>query len=185
MKSQPTVQTERLLLRPFEITDASDVHRHVSDVRIASTTLRIPHPYEEGMAEAWIARRAETFEKEEGVTFAIVRRGDHALIGAISLHFNHPDVHAELGYWIGAPHWGNGYGTEAARAMLGYGFGEWGLHRIVARHLSRNPASGRVMQKIGMTREGELRQHVLKWGVFEDLTCYGILKSEYDAQKEG
>jgi RimJ/RimL family protein N-acetyltransferase len=63
--------------------------------------------------------------------------------------------------------------------MLSFGFNDLELHRIIARHLSRNPASGRVMQKIGMRHEGHLREHVVKWGVFEDIDIYGILGTEY------
>ena len=77
------------------------------------------------------------------------------------------------------PYWKQGYCTEAARAVLRYGFETRGLNRIGARHLARNPASGRVMQKLGMHYEGTRRQHVLKWGVFEDIVLYAILKSEY------
>jgi RimJ/RimL family protein N-acetyltransferase len=64
-----------------------------------------------------------------------------------------------------------------------YGFETLALHRIHAYHMTRNPASGRVMQKIGMRYEGCLRQHICKWGVFEDAAVYGILKSEFDASR--
>ena len=91
---------------------------------------------------------------------------------------------AEMGYWIGKPYWNNGYCTEAAEAVLRYGFTELGLNRIYAHHFGRNPASGRVMEKIGMVYEGCLRQHVQRWGVFEDLKIYAILKSEYESQSK-
>ena len=90
-------------------------------------------------------------------------------------------VHGELGYWLGVPFWNQGYCTEAALAVVQYGFEVLRLHRIYASHMIRNPASGRIMQKIGMTYEGCQRQHVQKWGVFEDLATYGILQSEYVA----
>ena len=86
---------------------------------------------------------------------------------------------AELGYWIGKPYWNSGYATEASRAVLKYGFEVLGLNRIHASHFRRNPASGRIMEKIGMKYEGCLRQHFKKWGKFEDLETYGILRSEY------
>jgi hypothetical protein len=68
--------------------------------------------------------------------------------------------------------------------LAGYGFGVLGLNRIFASHFRRNPASGCVTQKIGMAYEGCSRQHVQKWGVFEDLECYGILKGEYDLKQD-
>jgi RimJ/RimL family protein N-acetyltransferase len=85
---------------------------------------------------------------------------------------------AELGYWIGKPFWGRGYATEAARALVQYGFDTLGLHRIYARHLTRNPASGRVLHKIGMTHEGYRRKHEKKWGIYEDDKLYGILRDD-------
>lgn len=86
---------------------------------------------------------------------------------------------AEMGYWLGVPYWNRGYMTEAGRAMLAYGFGELELHRIHARHFTRNPASGRVLRKLGMTYEGTQREHVQKGEGFEDLANYGILRREW------
>jgi [ribosomal protein S5]-alanine N-acetyltransferase len=85
-----------------------------------------------------------------------------------------------LGYWIGKPYWGRGFCTEAARAVLRYAFTELGLNRVHAYHFHHNPASGRVLQKIGMTHEGLLRQHVKKWGQFIDNELYSILRSEFE-----
>ena len=92
--------------------------------------------------------------------------------------------HAEMGYWIGKPYWGQGYAAEASLAVLAYGFDQLGLHRIWARHMRRNPASGRVMQKMGMLYEGCMCQHVKKWDEFEDVLIYACLKSECEATKE-
>jgi RimJ/RimL family protein N-acetyltransferase len=100
-------------------------------------------------------------------------------MGAIGLRITPQHTHAELGSWLGTPYWNAGYGTEAAHAVVVYGFERLGLHRLHASHMTRNPASGRVLQKIGMRAEGCLRQHVKKWEVFEDLALYGILRSEY------
>ena len=90
-----------------------------------------------------------------------------------------PHANAEMGYWIGKPYWNRGYGTEAAGGVLRYAFEQLGLNRVYAAHFRRNPASGRIMQKIGMTYEGCLRQHIKKWDTFEDMEYYGILRSEY------
>jgi RimJ/RimL family protein N-acetyltransferase len=90
---------------------------------------------------------------------------------------------AELGYWIGRPYWGNGYCTEAGQAILEYGFQALNLNRIHAYHFKRNPASGRVMQKFGMKHEGTSPQHIMKWGVFEDVELYGILRSGWESAR--
>jgi ribosomal-protein-alanine N-acetyltransferase len=180
---RPTLETARLVLRPFTVADAPDIERLAADRDIASTTRSIPHPYPAGTAVRWIARHAENFAQGRFVNFAIVRHADHTLVGSIGLGFHLEDDRAEMGYWIGKPYWNQGYTTEAAIAVLGYGFAQRGLHRIYAEHLTRNPASGRVMQKIGMQHEAHLREHMKKWGVYEDLEVYGILRSEYEAQQ--
>lgn len=75
---------------------------------------------------------------------------------------------AELGYWIGVPFWGNGYATEAAQAVLDYAFRNIGLERVIAKFLRRNPASGRVLQKLGMKHVRINTCAIQKWGVWED-----------------
>ena len=180
MSQQPTLATERLLLRPFQMTDAIEVQRLAGDRAIADTTLNIPHPYAEGMAEDWISKHAEIFAGGKGVTFAITRKSGGALIGAISLMGMVKEHQAELGYWIGKAYWTQGFCTEAAGAVLRYAFTGRGLLRVHARHLSRNPASGRVLRKLFMQHEGCRRQHATKWGKFEDEELYGILKHDWE-----
>ena len=131
------------------------------------------------MAEQWIQTTKGKFEEGKAVEVAIVHRAQHFFIGGVGLNLNKQNETAELGYWIGKPYWRQGYCTEAAQAVLRYGFEVLGLNRIQARHFTRNPASGRVMQKIGMKYEGCLRQAVKKWDKFEDWEIYGILRSEW------
>lgn len=179
MGQQPELISERLLLRPFNLADAPIVQKMAGDKAIASMTLNIPHPYEDGMAEEWIGTHRQSFEAGKEAVFAITLQEDDALIGAIGLTINQEHERAEMGYWIGKPYWGNGYCTEAAREVVKFGFTELALTRIQATHFAQNPASGRVMQKIGMTYEGCLRQYVKKWDNFIDLKMYSILKAEY------
>jgi RimJ/RimL family protein N-acetyltransferase len=178
MRELPRLKTERLLLRPFTLADAEDVQRLAGDRDIASTTASIPHPYDDGVAEQWIAVHQQRFEEGSWLNLAITRDPDGALVGALGLRFELEHDRAELGYWIGKPYWGRGYATEAARALVQYGFDTLGLHRIFARHFARNPASGRVLQKIGMTHEGHRRQHEKKWRIYEDEELYGMLKGD-------
>lgn len=151
----------------------------VGDRRIADTTLNIPHPYEESVAVAWIGTHAEVAERGEGVTLAVTDRDSGALVGAIGLTIARAHQRAELGYWIAVPYWGRGYATEAARAMVDYAFAALDLARVDAHCLTRNVASARVMEKIGMQREGCLRAHVIRWDVPEDVALYGILRDEW------
>jgi ribosomal-protein-alanine N-acetyltransferase len=183
MPEQPVLRTERLVLRPFQLADAADVQRLAGDREVASTTRLIPHPYPEGLAEQWISSLAALYAKGRSCSFAITRR-DGTLMGAIGLSIEPTDRHAELGYWIGRPFWNQGYCTEAARAVLAFAFESLNLRRIYAHYMARNPASGRVMEKLGMQREGCLRQHRFKWGEYEDLILCGILKHEFSPLTE-
>ncbi len=180
MLNQPILHTTRLTLRPFTLADAADVQRLAGAREVASTTATIPHPYEDGMAETWISTHPNTLTDGTGITYAITLTEPGELCGAIGLSIKSEHQRAEMGYWIGVPYWGRGYCTEAASALRDYGFRALGLHRIRAVHLARNPASGRVMRKIGMRHEGTLREHELKWGVFETVECYAILRNEWE-----
>lgn len=175
----PTLRTRRLLLRPFTVSDAGDVQRLAGDAAVADTTLRIPHPYPDGLAQQWIWQLWGRAQAGQCVTFAIVVTEGGTLAGSISLEIDRACDRAELGYWIGKPFWNRGYCTEAARAVLAYGFGELALNRIFAHHFRRNPASGRVMEKIGMIREGVAREHAKKGDEYEDLVVYAMLKRDW------
>ena len=183
MGVQPTLRTERLILRPFAAEDASRVEELAGAREVADTTLHIPHPYPDGVAAAWIAGHPRQWETGGGVTSAIAERRGGALVGAIALTLAPEHARAELGYWIGLAHWNQGYCTEASRALLEFAFDELRLNRVQARHLTRNPASGRVMQKLGMQLEGVHREAVRKWDRFEDLALYAILAAEWAARR--
>ncbi len=154
MLDQPVLRTPRLLLRPFALADAPRVQELAGAPEVADTTLNMPYPYADGVAEAWIAGHADQFLYRTGVCYAVTLQGEPDICGCVSLGMTQPHRRAELGYWLGAPFWGRGYMTEAAAA----------------------PASGRVLEKIGMTREGLLRGHVFKDGMFEDLVVYGLMR---------
>jgi len=179
MTTRPRLESERLLLRPFDLDDAANVRELAGHRDVASTTLFVPHPYEDGMAEQWISTHQPRFELGELSNFAITLKSEQALIGVIDLTIESEHQRAELGYWIGRQYWGQGYCTEAAQLVLQHGFDDLGLNRIAAHHMSRNPASGRVLKKIGMQHEGHLKQHVKKWKIFENVECYAILNNEF------
>jgi [ribosomal protein S5]-alanine N-acetyltransferase len=183
---QPTLETARLILRPFTLPDAPDVQRHVSDRDIAAMTLSIPHPYPDGGAEQWISNHPAKYSEGNLVSFAIIERESGALAGAMGLtpEHGHGEGRAELGYWIAKPFWGRGYATEAGRAMIAFGFESLGLNKIHAAVFTKNPASDRVLRKIGMKWEGRLREHDFKWGAFEDIDVYGVLAYEWRAAME-
>ncbi len=170
---------ETVILRRFTQADAATVERLAGDPAVADTTLNVPHPYPDGEAQRWIATHDEQFEQASGAVFAITAQPDLALVGCISIRVDRRHQHGEIGYWIGRAYWGRGYCTAALRLLLRYSFSELELHRVCAHYLARNPASGRVMEKVGMRREGVLRGHVLKSGKYDDVVLYGLLRSEY------
>ncbi|MFN8374092.1 MAG: GNAT family protein [Anaerolineae bacterium] len=175
------LETERLLLRPLEMNDAPRLTALFSQYDVLRMIGNVPYPYHEEHAREFITRTQENWATETSFAFAIVLKAENALIGCIELHQVIQYQRAELGYWVGIPYWGKGYMTEAARRMLRFGFDERKLNRIYASHFGQNPASGRVMQKIGMTYEATLRQHVVRMEEYVDMVYYGILKSEWQA----
>lgn len=172
-----------MILRPFKLSDAKQVQRLAGDKRVASTTKTVPYPYPDGVAEAWINTHELAFLESKNAVFAITLKSGE-LIGAISLDKIIDGHQAEMSYWVGLPFWNNGYCTEAGEAVLQYGFSERWLNRVYACYLARNPASGRVLEKLGMIYEGTLRQHILKWGGYEDLAWMGILRFEWENTTE-
>jgi RimJ/RimL family protein N-acetyltransferase len=181
---QPTLETPRLLLRPLVPADAAAVQTLAGDREVAYSTLNIPHPYPDGAAEAWIGTLPVAYDCGEAVVFGLALREDGALVGTCGLKLELSHARAEIGYWIGRHYWGRGLATEAARAVIEYAFTRLGIRRVYAHYYSRNPASGAVMRKLGMTHEGKLRSHVLKWGVFEDIELYGVLKDEWGSHRD-
>lgn len=181
---QPVLTTARLVLRPFNLADAAAVQRLAGAPEVASTTLNIPHPYEDGMAEEWIGTHATQFQEGGIITYAVTLRDEGLVIGVVSLGVAARHRHAELAYWMGLPYWNRGYTTEACAALVEYGFSVLALHRITAMHFTRNTASGRVMQKVGMEHEGTLRQHFLKGDGFEDVEVYGLLAEKWRQSRQ-
>lgn len=173
----PELKTTRLRLRPFTLEDAPLVQQLAGDSRVADTTANVPHPYPDGVAETWIATHESSASEGKSYTWAIVSLETDELIGCISLISNRHNG-AEMGYWLGVPHWNQGVMSEAARAVIEAGFSTLRLHRVVARHFVRNPASGRVMQKAGMTLIGTMRDSCLKANVFESEVWYEILSTD-------
>ncbi|MEW5924322.1 MAG: GNAT family N-acetyltransferase [Candidatus Zixiibacteriota bacterium] len=179
MKQLQTLETERLILRSFTLDDAAVVTELAGAYEIAYNTLLIPHPYKEEMARNWISTHQPELEADHTLTYAITHKQEGYLIGAIGLNIERVKDPAEIGYWIGTPYWNKGYCTEAAQAVVQYGFDRLHLHQIYATHFARNQASAKVMQKLGMKFICRLPQWVKKWDEYIDLDLYTILRDEY------
>jgi [ribosomal protein S5]-alanine N-acetyltransferase len=177
-----TINTARLLLRLFVASDAQRVAELAGAFEIADTTISIPHPYPAELAVDWIATHEREPHRNCAVTLAVTEPAS-GLVGCVELRdIDAEHAQAELGFWIGKPFWGRGYATEAGAALLRFGYKSLELNRIYAHHMVRNPASGRVLLKLGMRQEGLLRQRVRKWGRFEDVMAYAILREDNTRQ---
>lgn len=176
MQNFPRIETERLILSELKEEDLPLVTEYLQDKEFAEYTSNIPSPYRKEDAEFWLKLTKEAFESQKGFTFAI-RTKYEKIIGAIGLHDEGSDK-AEMGYWLAKSFWNKGYVTEAAKAMVDFGFNELGCNKIFAIHFPHNPASGKIMQKIGMELEVVLKQHLKKEGKYFDIPMYSIFKNK-------
>ena len=147
---------------------------------IADTTISIPHPLSESAAREWIGKAVAESQENRALHFAItIRPQQDVLVGCVALKaidLEHRE--AELSFWLDGHHAGRGYITEAAAAVIEHALSDLHLNRLCAYHMVRNPASGRVLEKLHFRPEGLLRQRVRKWGVYEDVRLWARLASD-------
>lgn len=172
------LESDRLFLRPFKINDATRVQELAGNKEVAETTLGIPHPYPIEAAKNWITHHPILIENGT-FPLAIILKGEDLLIGTMTIRVEKEHRKGELAYWIGKDYWGNGYATEAAKEVVRFGFDVLKLNRIWAKAMSKNTPSTSLMQKIGMKKEGTLKQDIFKSEAHEDVDIYGIIKSEW------
>lgn len=150
------LHTSRLVLRPLTEDDAGIVVQLAGEWQVATKTGRIPYPYELEMALDFIHAQQKSNERE--VIFAVCRQSDGALLGCVGANFEADS--AELGYWFGQAYWGQGFATEAAQALLQYVFSLARIKQMTSSHLLNNPASGRVLKKLGFI---EVAREIVNW----------------------
>lgn len=178
-KGTQPLHTPRLTLRRFTTEDAEAMYAAwASDARVTRFLTWQPHESPQAtraLLDIWCA----SYVQPDTYHWAIEKDG--ALIGDISV-VRHSDKHkhAELGYCIGHDYWGNGYTTEAARAVIAFLFDEVGFHRVAICHATQNPASGRVAAKCGMTYEGTEREvFIAHDGTYLDIAHHAVLKQDW------
>jgi RimJ/RimL family protein N-acetyltransferase len=150
-------RTPRLMLRPGWPEDAPALTRAIAHYDVACMLSRLPWPYTQADAEAWLARPANAAEVN-----CVILSHDYAypeLIGGISILQRDADDAHELGYWLTPSARGRGYATEAGKAMLGIARHAMGLARLRSSHFVDNPASGKVLAKLGFRPTGEAMLH--------------------------
>jgi RimJ/RimL family protein N-acetyltransferase len=179
MERLPKLETERLFLTELEAGDIPQIVEYAANKSISEYTLNLPHPYSEKDAVYWINLSNQGLKNRTNYIFAIRLKSSNEFIGGIGLTVEQKFFRAEIGYWIAEPFWNKGYATEATKSIIEFGFNRLELNKLTSSHLEKNPASGKVMVKCGMTKEGELKEHVCKNTVFHTLILYGLTKSEY------
>jgi RimJ/RimL family protein N-acetyltransferase len=182
MDSLPVIETERLRLRMPCAKDIPRLVEYANNAKISNMTLTMPHPYHEKDAIYWINMANKGFEDKNHFIFAICNHTNNIFMGGIGLRLNTHFSRAELGFWIGEPFWNKGYVTEATGKILEFGFERIGLHKIFASHFISNPASGKVMIKNGMIKEGELVDHIKKDDQYHTLIQYRLTRNEFNNQ---
>jgi RimJ/RimL family protein N-acetyltransferase len=170
------VRTERLLLRPGWAEDAPALARLLDDPAVARNLARVPSPYTLADAAAFLAAGSEP-TLPRFLIFARTQRSPR-LIGGIGLHACEGGV--ELGYWIGRPHWGLGFATEAGKAVTMLAHQGLRIPRLVSGHMRDNPASGRVLRKLGFRPTGtaQPRHSVARGG---EVPCVLFARDDEDA----
>jgi len=179
MDKFPEIKTKRLILRKLTVLDIPQIVEYAGNSKVTEMTLNIPHPYEENDAIFWINSANQGFKNKTQYTFGIGIKSSNEFIGGIGLKVNARFNWAELGYWIAEPFWNKGYATEGVSALLAFGFEALKLNKIHASHLKENPASGKVMIKNGMIKEGELKDHTKKGDCYKTLIQYRLTRSEF------
>ncbi len=174
------LENETVLMRPLEARDSSAILDLAAAPEIAANTF-VPHPYPPEAASEFIQKGQEGWRSGEAYVFGIIEKSSQRFSGCMGIHPAPEHNRAEVGYWIGLPFWGRGLATAALRLLLQFGFETLKLNRVEAGHFDYNPASGRVMQKAGMRREGLRRQYVLHREEYKDLVWYAIVREDYEA----
>lgn len=182
MNNFPKVETKRLFLTKLDTNDIPEIVKHASNKKISDVTHNIPFPYFEKDAIFWINSSIDSYKNGTKYTFAIRLKGDNKFIGKIGLSIDKMHSRAEIGYWLGEKYWNNGFMTEATKSIIKFGFKELGLKKFTSTYLRTNPASGIVMKNIGMTKEGELNNFILKNSEYHDLIFFGLTKEDYEEQ---
>ncbi len=179
-KKEPALETERLTLREFKKSDCPAIHKYGTDPETVKYMPWGPNTLQDtkDFLQRVISHQQENPRRV--YNFALIQHINHKLIGACAISIRNVEFReGEIGYVLNRQYWNQGYMTEAAHRMLGFGFQELALHRISATCDPANIGSYRVMEKVGMQREGYLREHLWMKGRWRDSLLYSILDREW------
>ena len=178
----PELRTPRLRLRKLTMRDAADIYRYGRDTEVARHVLWDAYR-NVGEARSFVRYMLRKYRAHEPASWGIEYLPTGAVIGTIGYMWIQTDnAAAEVGYSLGRDYWNQGLMTEALQAVIDHGFRRMNLNRIEAQHETDNPASGAVMRKCGMQKEGTLRSRLYNKGRYVDVDLYAILRKDYRAR---
>jgi RimJ/RimL family protein N-acetyltransferase len=175
--SSCVLETERLTLRRPTLADVKAIARLANDRRIAENTRRLPHPYSQDNAIEFVRATAN---ENRGTVFLI--ESELAPIGVVGVDWRDPDA-PELGYWLGVEHWGQGFGTEAARAMIDFAFEEFAIEHLISGARVANPASRNILEKCGFQWSGVELHRFEALGSSTPVDCFRLSRSVWSSLK--
>jgi RimJ/RimL family protein N-acetyltransferase len=175
--SSCVLETERLMLRRPTLADVKAIARLANDRRIAENTRRLPHPYSQDHAVEFIRGTAN---RRRETVFLI--ENNHAPIGMVGVDWRAPDA-PELGYWLGVEHWGQGFGTEAARAVIDFIFEEFDVEQMVSGARVTNPSSRNILEKCGFQWSGVELHRFEALGSSTPVDCFRLSRGVWSSLK--
>jgi [ribosomal protein S5]-alanine N-acetyltransferase len=176
------LQTERLVLREFTAEDWQALFAYQNDPRYLRFYDResVTERQSQALTYQFILWQGERPRSKAQLAIVLTATGE--VIGNVGVRRETAEEPvADMGFELSPEHWGRGYASEAAQAMVDWGFGDWGLERIYAHCVSDNVASARVLERVGMRLEARLRDHQFFKGRFWDLSLYGMLRGEWES----
>jgi RimJ/RimL family protein N-acetyltransferase len=171
------LETERLMLRRPTLADVKAIASLANDRRIAENTRRLPHPYLQDHAIEFV----RTLANDQRETVFLIEN-NHTPIGVVGVDWRQPDV-PELGYWLGFEHWGQGYGTEAARAVIDFTFEEFEIEHLISGARVANPSSRNILEKCGFQWSGVELHRFEALGSSTPVDCFRLSRSVWSSLK--
>lgn len=175
------IETERLMLRAPTLADCPSIAQLANDRRIAEMTRRLPHPYLPEHAHAFVHAMAQAAGTPARESVHLIEHL-HTPVGMVGIDWRVPDA-PELGYWLGVEHWGRGFGTEAARAVIDATFEDHGVEHVISSARVANPASRNILEKCGFQWSGVELHRFEALGCSTPVDCFRLSRSVWASLK--
>lgn len=179
-----TLETSRLIIRSLTAGDAENIQQALNDKRVSEQLSYTPHPYTIEMAEIWLKNVNFGMDRGNCCYWAICQKSDNKFMGTVGTSLFPDQDNAELHYWMAYPFWSKGYCTESSKRVITHVFEDIKAFRLQVTHREQNIASKSVILKCGFTLEGNLRGALKRFGKYENVMYYGLLRDEYFKLKE-